>query len=132
MTFAKEVRTLARETNAGSATLLVSGTGFKMYNMNVTNTAGQAGQAVALSATGTKQGFYASAIKGWQDTLYSHTGSQFFGRCYVEGAVDFVFGITGQSWYQGVTLGVVRSASMLTAQGRDEGTQTGYFVFDKA
>lgn len=66
------------------ATLLVSGTGFKMYNMNVTNSAVTASQAVALSATGTNQGFYASAFKGWQDTLYAHTGSQFFGRCYVE------------------------------------------------
>ena len=73
-----------------------------MYNMNITNTAGTGGQAVALSATGTEQGFYACALKGYQDTLYSHTGTQYFSRCYVEGAIDFIFGRTGVSWYQGV------------------------------
>jgi len=115
-----------------SATLLISGNGFKMYNMNITNDAGTASQAVALSARGTNQGFYASALKGWQDTEYSHTGSQFFGRCYIEGAVDFVFGITGQSWYQGCTLGVMRAAGMVTAQGRTASGDTGEFVFDRA
>jgi len=115
-----------------SATLLVSGSGFKMYNMNVTNSAGDASQAVALSATGTDQGFYACGLKGWQDTLYTHTGSQFFGRCYIEGAVDFIFGITGQSWFQGCTLGVMRSEGTITAQGRTSSSTTGYYVFDKA
>ena len=114
------------------ATLLVSGSNFKLYNINITNTAGTASQAVALSATGSNQGFYSAGITGWQDTLYSHSGSQFFGKCYIEGAVDFVFGITGQSWYQGCTLGVTRSASMITAQGRKSSSDTGYFVFDKA
>lgn len=90
-----------------SATLLVSGANFKMYNMNITNTAGTGGQAVALSATGTSQGFYACALKGYQDTLYSHTGTQYFSRCYIEGAIDFIFGRTGQSWYQGVSVEIV-------------------------
>lgn len=55
----------------GSATLLVSGANFKMYNMNITNTAGTTAQAVALSLTGTSQGVYACAMTGWQDTLYA-------------------------------------------------------------
>lgn len=114
------------------ATLLISGSNFKLYNMNITNDAGTASQAVALSARGINQGFYASALKGWQDTEYSHIGSQFFGRCYIEGAVDFIFGITGQSWYQGCTLGVRRGAGMVTAQGRTSAGDTGYFVFDQA
>ncbi|KAH8593616.1 pectin lyase fold/virulence factor [Bisporella sp. PMI_857] len=118
--------------NDASATILVSGSNFKMYNINVTNSAGTAGQAVALSGTGSNQGFYASAFHGWQDTLYAHSGSQFFSRCYVEGAVDFIFGIRGQAWFQGVTVGVVRSASMITAQGRTSSSDTGYFVFEKA
>ncbi|KAM3068308.1 hypothetical protein ACMFMG_009448 [Clarireedia jacksonii] len=118
--------------NDASATLLITGSGFKMYNMNVTNSAGNVSQAVALSSTGANHGFYACGLKGWQDTLYAHTGSQFFSRCYIEGAVDFIFGITGQSWFQGCTLGVLRSASVITAQGRTSSSTTGYFVFDKA
>jgi pectinesterase len=74
-----------------------------MYNMNVTNSAGTASQAVAISAAGFYGGFYTCKIKAYQDTLYSHAGSKFFSRCYIEGATDFIFGITGNSWYQGCT-----------------------------
>ncbi|TVY18426.1 Pectinesterase [Lachnellula arida] len=115
-----------------SATLLITGDNFNLYNMNVSNTAGTAGQAIALSTHGDYGGFYASALLGWQDTLYSHTGSQFFGRCYIEGAVDFIFGITGQAWFQGNTLGLTRSAGTITAQGRTSSSTDGFFVFDKA
>ncbi|KUJ24351.1 pectin lyase-like protein [Mollisia scopiformis] len=115
-----------------SATLLVSGNNFKMYNLNVSNTAGTGGQAVALSMRGDYGGVYACGLKSYQDTLYSHIGSQFFGRCYIEGAVDFIFGITANSWYQGCTLGVLKSGGTITAQGRTSSSTDGFFVFDKA
>ncbi|KAH6711689.1 carbohydrate esterase family 8 protein [Leptodontidium sp. MPI-SDFR-AT-0119] len=118
--------------NDASATLLINNNNFKMYNMNITNSAGTASQAVAVSARGANGGFYSCAFKGWQDTLYSHLGSQFYGRCYIEGAVDFIFGITGQAWFQGCTIGVMRSASVITAQGRTSSSTDGFFVFDKA
>lgn len=70
-----------------------------MYNMNVTNDAGQSAQAVALSTGGNNQGIYASSLLGWQDTAYVHTGTQFFSRCYIEGAVDFIFGTTANAWF---------------------------------
>lgn len=115
-----------------SATLLVSGDNFKMYNINITNSAGTDGQAIALSMRGNYGGVYSCGLKSYQDTLYSHIGSQFFGRCYIEGAVDFIFGITGNSWYQGCTLGVLRSGGTITAQGRTSSSTDGFFVFDKA
>jgi pectinesterase len=89
--------------NDKSATLFITGANFKMYNMDVTNSAGTERQAVVLSVSGVNQGFYACALMGWQDTLYSHTGTQYFSRCYIEGAIDFIFGLTAQSWYQGVS-----------------------------
>ncbi|TVY49821.1 Pectinesterase [Lachnellula occidentalis] len=115
-----------------SATLFVTGDNFNMYNMNIRNTAGQDGQAVALSTSGRYGGYYASALVSWQDTLYSHAGSQFFGRCYIEGAVDTIFGVTGNAWFQGNTLGLVRSAGTITAQGRKSASDNGFFVFDNA
>jgi pectinesterase len=121
-----------------------------MYNMNITNDAGQDAQAVALSTGGSNQAFYASSILGWQDTTYVHTGTQFFGRCYIEGAVDFIYGTTANAWFvsssllllivnqlannfqqQGVTIGSVR-AGPVTAQGRSDNTSAGYFAFEKA
>ncbi|KAH7371449.1 hypothetical protein BKA64DRAFT_326891 [Cadophora sp. MPI-SDFR-AT-0126] len=38
--------------NDASATLLINNNNFKMYNMNITNSAGTASQAVAVSARG--------------------------------------------------------------------------------
>jgi pectinesterase len=132
------------------ATLRVTGNYFKMYNMNVTNDAGQAAQAVALSTGGNYQGFYSSSLLGWQDTTYVHTGTQWFSRCYIEGAVDFIYGTTANAWFvclhsksnclsywsndilqQGITIGSVR-AGPVTAQGRGDNISAGYFVFDKA
>jgi pectinesterase len=81
------------------ATLRVTGNFFKMYNMNVTNDAGTAAQAVALSTGGNSQGFYASSFLGYQDTAYVHTGTQYFSRCYFEGAVDFIYGTTANAWF---------------------------------
>jgi pectinesterase len=101
-----------------------------MYNMNITNSAGTTSQAVAVSARGAYGGFYACAFKGWQDTLYSHVGSQFYGRCYIEGAVDFIFGITGQAWFQGCTIGVMRSASVVSRKNKYQVSIIGLMEID--
>jgi pectinesterase len=103
-----------------------------MYNINIKNSAGDASQAVALSTRGTDMGFYGCSFLGWQDTLYTHIGSQFFGRCYIEGAVDFIFGITGNSWFQGCKLAVLKAEGTITAQGRTSSSTTGFYVFNEA
>ncbi|KAH6711411.1 putative pectinesterase [Leptodontidium sp. MPI-SDFR-AT-0119] len=126
-TYAKDVKN-----NDASATLLVTANNFALYNIDVTNTAGTVGQAVALSVKGTECGFYACSIMGYQDTLYAHSGSSFYGLCYVEGGVDFVFGITGQAWLQGCKVAVLKEKGTVTAQGRTSAGTMGEIVFDKA
>ncbi|KAG4420897.1 hypothetical protein IFR04_005981 [Cadophora malorum] len=126
-TYAKDVKN-----NDASATVLVTGNNFALYNINIANTAGTASQAIALSVKGTENGFYASSITGFQDTLYAHSGSSFYGSCYVEGGVDFVFGITGQAWLQGCKIGVLKEKGTITAQGRTSAGDMGEIVFDKA
>lgn len=81
------------------ATLSVLGDYFTMYNMNVTNDAGQDAQAIALYTGGNNQGFYSSSLLGWQDTALVNKGTQFFGRCYIEGAVDFIYGLSANAWF---------------------------------
>jgi len=115
-----------------TATLLVTASNFKLYNINVENTGGQDNHAVALSSTGSNNGFYVCNFKSWQNTVYTHKGSEFFSRCYIEGAVDFVIGITAQAWFQGCTLGALKAKAWITAQGRTSSDSTGFFVFDKA
>tara|TARA_R110002060_G_scaffold12871_1_gene18307 strand:+ start:495 stop:1070 length:576 start_codon:yes stop_codon:yes gene_type:complete len=118
--------------SAFTATVLVTGNNFALYNINIANTAGTASQAIALSVKGTENGFYASSITGFQDTLYAHSGSSFYGSCSVEGGVDFVFGITGQAWLQGCKIGVLKEKGTITAQGRTSAGDMGEIVFDKA
>ncbi|CZT09440.1 uncharacterized protein RAG0_14211 [Rhynchosporium agropyri] len=110
----------------------VTGSRFSLYNINIANTAGNDSQAVTLAIKGSQNAFYASNILGYQDTLYAHEGSSFYGSCYVEGAVDFVFGISGQAWLQGCKIAVLKPKGTITAQGRTSADSTGYIVLDKA
>jgi pectinesterase len=61
-------------------------------NLTIRNTE-TASQAVALHGNGDRQRFIHCKILGWQDTYYSDMRSRnYFRDCYLEGAVDFIFG----------------------------------------
>lgn len=81
-----------------SATLNVKSASFALYNVNVENTYGKGAQAVALVANGDKQGYYGVSFKGYQDTLYAKSGDQYYSNCYMEGAVDYIFG-DASAWF---------------------------------
>ncbi|CAI7923736.1 unnamed protein product [Closterium sp. NIES-54] len=60
--------------------------------ITVRNTAGPAGeQAVALRSKDLSA-FFECEFDGAQDTLYPHSGRQYFRDCKVGGTVDFIFG----------------------------------------
>ncbi|KIK63860.1 carbohydrate esterase family 8 protein [Collybiopsis luxurians FD-317 M1] len=86
-----------------SGTLRVHKDNFALYNVNVKNTFGQSstnGQAIALSAYGTNHGYYASGFYSYQDTVLAEQGNQYYGFCYIEGAVDFIFGQHARAFFQ--------------------------------
>ena len=57
------------------------------------NTAGpEAGQVVAVQISSNYTAFYRCRIVGFQDTLYTKAGIQFFRDCDIYGTVDFIFG----------------------------------------
>lgn len=56
-------------------------------------------QAVALLAGGDKAYFHMCGFVGFQDTLCDERGRHYFHSCYIEGAIDFIFGY-GQSIYE--------------------------------
>jgi pectinesterase len=87
-----------------SATVNVRSNLFRMYNINVVNGYGQGAQAVAyvsyssnnwnlsrltrynsLVANADQVGFYGCGFYGYQDTLYSKAGHQYYSNCYIEG-----------------------------------------------
>jgi pectinesterase len=77
---------------SGSYSTLVEADDFVAENLTFENSAGEVGQAVALRTIGERQAFYNCRLIGWQDTLYTHEGKQYFKDCYIEGRVDFIFG----------------------------------------
>jgi pectinesterase len=77
---------------SGSASVLVSANDFSAANLTIENSFGSGSQAVALRVTGQRQQFLGCRFVGYQDTLYTHQGLQYFRDCYVQGNTDYVFG----------------------------------------
>jgi pectin methylesterase-like acyl-CoA thioesterase len=77
---------------SGSASVLISANDFSAANLTIQNSFGSGSQAVALRTTGQRQQFLNCRFVGYQDTLYTHQGTQYFRNCYVQGNTDYVFG----------------------------------------
>ncbi|KAF9032416.1 pectinesterase [Panaeolus papilionaceus] len=114
--------------NDASGTLRVHKDNFKLYNINVKNTYGQGGQAIAISQYGKKVGFYACGFYGYQDTVLVNQGTQVFLKGFIQGATDFIFG-GGAAYFGGNTISV-NGAGWVTASGRSSNDGTSY-VFNQ-
>ncbi|KAJ1695868.1 hypothetical protein LUZ63_012566 [Rhynchospora breviuscula] len=80
-----------------TATFTVEGQNFIAKDIGFRNTTGAENhQAIALCISGDFDAFYKCRYKcrfdGFQDTLYTHIGRQFFSECTVSGTIDFIFG----------------------------------------
>ncbi|XP_015165163.1 probable pectinesterase/pectinesterase inhibitor 46 [Solanum tuberosum] len=76
-----------------TATVGVDGKGFMTQDIAFRNTAGAANfQAVALRASAEFTAFYRCQFDGFQDTIYTHYGKQFYRECIILGTIDFICG----------------------------------------
>lgn len=75
-----------------SSTVSVEGTAFRASNVTFENSYGIGSQAVALSIHSDRAVFRNCRFTGWQDTLYAASGRQYYQHCFIQGAVDFIFG----------------------------------------
>ncbi|KAK0442721.1 carbohydrate esterase family 8 protein [Desarmillaria tabescens] len=117
-----------------TGTLRVHKDDFALYNVNVKNTFGKAstnGQALALSAYGTNHGYYGVGFYGYQDTVLAETGNQFYGYCYIEGAVDYIFGQYARAYFHYNRIASV-GAGAITANGRSSSDGVSLYVINKA
>ncbi|XP_038905308.1 pectinesterase/pectinesterase inhibitor PPE8B-like [Benincasa hispida] len=116
-----------------SATFAVSGRGFIARDITFENTAGpEKHQAVALRSDSDLSVFFRCRIRGYQDTLYTHTMRQFYRECQISGTVDFLFG-DGTVVFQNCTIlakkGLPNQKNTITAQGRKDPNQpTGFSI----
>ncbi|KAL9941916.1 hypothetical protein D7B24_003897 [Verticillium nonalfalfae] len=106
----------------------------KVYNLNIANTFGQAatgGQALALSAQRTNEGFYGCSFTGFQDTIYANEGRQIYANSYINGAVDFVFGLRASAWFENCDIETI-GPGFITANGRESEENKSFYVFNHA
>lgn len=118
--------------NDASGTLRTKADYLKVYNLNIANTRGQGDQAIALSAYGDYEGFYGCQLLGYQDTLLSNQGRQFYSKTYIEGRTDFVFGHYAVSWFDQCDIGLIGGSGWITANGRPSADDPSFYVFDGA
>ncbi|XVF48814.1 hypothetical protein PTKIN_Ptkin03bG0218600 [Pterospermum kingtungense] len=116
-----------------SATFAVSGRGFIARDITFENTAGpEKHQAVALRSDSDLSVFFRCAIRGYQDSLYTHTMRQFFRDCKITGTVDFIFGdatVVFQNCLIQAKQGLPNQKNTITAQGRKDPNQpTGFSI----
>ncbi|XVF22840.1 hypothetical protein REPUB_Repub12eG0205700 [Reevesia pubescens] len=97
----------------------------------------QVKQAVAARILGDKCAFFECGFLGLQDTLWDARGRHYFQKCYIEGAIDFIWG-DGQSFYEDCSIVVTVGAfspqirqGYITAQGRESSDDPSGFVFKR-
>ncbi|KAB5589047.1 Pectinesterase [Ceratobasidium theobromae] len=115
-----------------SGTVRVLASDVSIYNLNIANTYGKPvvhSQAIALSVQAGQFGCYGCGLTGYQDTLLAHVGTQFYGKSFIQGAVDFIFGMRASVWITDSTIDTV-AKGYITASGRSSDDQ-GYYVIDK-
>ncbi|KAG6611950.1 pectin methylesterase [Phytophthora cinnamomi] len=110
---------------------LKSNSGVKIYNINVANTAGNVGQAVATYVDGSAYGFYACKFSGYQDTVCANKGRELYARSYIGGAIDFVFGEQAKAWFESCDIESV-GTGCITANGNAGSSNPSEYVFNNA
>jgi len=112
----------------GSSSFFVFGDGFHAENITFENSAGPVGQAVAVRVSADQVVFRNCSFIGFQDTLYpqGEKSHQYYGNCYIEGTVDFIFGWS-TAVFDSCTI-FCKKSGYITAPSTNEDTPFG-FVF---
>ncbi|MHA7583810.1 pectinesterase family protein [Paenibacillus vandeheii] len=114
-----------------SASVYVKGKNFKAENITIRNTAGvTAGQAVALYVSGDRATFNNVRILGNQDTLYAHSGRQYYRDSYIEGTVDFIFG-SATAVFESCEIKSLNNG-FITAASTDQSAAHGYVFINSS
>jgi pectinesterase len=65
---------------------------FRVTHLAIENSAGPGAQALAIRVDGDRVAFSECHFIGYQDTILVNRGRQYFNRCRIDGAIDFIFG----------------------------------------
>lgn len=109
-----------------SYTLKIEGNDITLKDLTVENNAPRMGQAVALHTEGDRLTFINCRFLGNQDTIYTGVENTrlYFGKCYIEGTTDFIFG-PSIAWFESCVI-MSKSNSYVTAASTPKGQKYGY------
>jgi pectinesterase len=113
-----------------SSSITVDGEAFQADNITFENTAGNTGQAVAISVRSDRAIFKRCRFLGDQDTLFADYGRQYYLDSYIQGGVDFIFG-NAAAVFDNNEIHIIRPG-YLTAQSRTSLDQNTGYVFRHA
>lgn len=109
-------------------TLWIDADGIIFEDLTIANSAGPVGQALALRVDGDRVVFRRCRFLGWQDTILTTRGRQYFADCYIEGHVDFIFG-GATAFFDRCHIHCLRDG-YITAASTPEGEAHGYVFAD--
>ncbi len=104
---------------SGSASVTIKANDISMENITIENSFGVGSQAVALLAQGQRLQFRNCRLLGNQDTLYTHSGTQYYRNCHIQGTVDFIFG-AATAVFENNVIHSVGGGSALTAPSTEQ------------
>lgn len=108
-------------------TVLVTANDVSIENITIQNTDSST-QAPALMTKSQRTQFRNCRILGFQDTLYAHTGTQYFRNCYIEGRVDYIFG-GATAVFQSCEMRTVAAGSAICAPNTSPSVPFGIVFF---
>lgn len=116
---------------SGSASFYLRGSDITVENLTIENSFDESqnldgSQAVAAYITGDRNIFKNCIFIGNQDTLYAHSGRQYYYECRIIGDVDFIFGGATAVFDQCDIVTALRSGGYITAGNHDIALEYGY------
>ncbi|CAI5461191.1 unnamed protein product [Closterium sp. Yama58-4] len=117
-------------TTYNTATVSVKKNSFQATGIKFENTAGiQGNQAVALMIDADKAVVYDCSVTGFQDTLYTHSGRQYYRNTFISGCTDFIFGNAAANIDNcTIQMRAGKKNVPITASGRESNTPTGIVI----
>lgn len=115
-----------RNSTFHTSTVLVEGNDCLIKNLTIENSAGEVGQAVALSVNADRVKVENCNLLGYQDTLYTAGEGlkQYFKNCLITGSTDFIFG-EATVFFENCTIHSKKD-SYITAASTPAGIAHGY------
>ncbi len=100
-----------------------------LENLTVENTFGHHPQALAVKLASERALMVNCRLLGWQDTIMTHSGRQYYLNCYIEGGTDFIYG-HAQAVFENCIIHSKESSHITAHAATEPNLSTGYVFYN--